>query len=70
MEKDKLSQLWERFLHTDDIPCSNWCELCQHSHHFCMDGIGKCSKKNNELVYYCETCDNFALDQEKQKLLR
>lgn len=69
-EEYKLSQLWERFLHTDNTPCDKWCELCQHSHNFCMDGMGNCSKKNEELVYYCETCDKFALDPEKQKQLR
>lgn len=69
-EEYKTSELWNRFLNTDEIPDSKWCELCQHSHNFCMDGMGNCSMKNNELVYYCETCDNFALDAEKQKLLR
>ena len=66
----KLSNLWDKFLNSDDTDPDVWCELCQHSHNFCMDGMGNCSEKNDELVYYCETCDKFALDTGKQKQLR
>lgn len=65
-----INELFEKYFDNDDVSSDSWCEICQHSHLFLMDGIGLCRKKNDELVYYCGTCDMFLLDKEKQKRLR
>lgn len=69
-QQETINMIYEKYFKDDSIPSDNWCELCKHSHSFAMDGMGNCKKKNDDLVFYCETCEMFLLDKEKQKRLR
>lgn len=51
---------------SENIDPERWCEKCQYSYAFLMDGIGICSKQEDKLCYYCSTCKYFESKKESK----
>ena len=58
-EEERKRLFVEEIDFSENIDTSKWCENCQYSYAFLMDGIGMCKKQEGKLCYYCSTCMYF-----------